>query len=275
MSERLRRALVALIVLSSLVGASAEARAASVERRHEWALTFGVGALAIQQREAQVGFTLEGVGPQGAPLEVDRQSARRPLAAALMLGAQARLWGKLALAIRLTPMLSSFASNAGKNDRVYGAAVHLSVGYLHELERWRLGVMLELGHVFGGYGITSFGRQGQPYVEVEGTRFYDDDIGVHLIDRAWQLGPSLVVERQLSARWGLRATLGWHGLLARRAEVNIAGFIAEDGPVEWKRKPLTDEDLSLRLDGRRVRDASALHYRFEGPTLTVGATWRF
>lgn len=244
-----------------------------------FSLSFGATALPVQLQGSAMDFRLEGAGAAGGPLEVAYRTLPRLVEPGLFVGLEARPYAGMVVALRASALFNSFTSNADKNGRVYGAAFHLGAGYGFGSGPLTLTPRLELGHVIGGYGITSFGRNGQPYVEVDGTRFYDDDVGVHVIDNAWQLGTALQGRYALSQRWSLQLEVGLLWTVGRQSYINIAGFSreGEDAPVEWKRQEFSDSNLELRVDGQPVRDPSGreLPYAFNGPSFTLGVAHHF
>ena len=229
-------------------------------------LSVGVSALPVNLRDSAQTFRLDGARQGGqAPLQTTSSTSARWVEPALAVALDLQPWRALTLAGRLHALTGSFASNEGKNGRVYGAQVGLGVGWAYALGPVTLTPRLEGGWRIGGYGVTSFDRGGEPTVTVGSVTFADDDIGVHVIEDAWQLGAVMQLEHRPHPRWRVSLELGWMWTLSRSAQLNIAGERAGDGQVEWVRRSLDDPSLEWTVDGARVNRAQDLPYDPGGP----------
>lgn len=228
-------------------------------------ISFGLSLMPVHLRSSQQTFRLDGVRQGGqAPLEVQARTSARWVEPALSLGLDLAPWRALTLSARVHALTGSFVDNAAKNGRVYGAQLGLGVGWAKALGPITLIPRAEAGLRLGGYGVTSFDRGGEPTVTVGQTMFADDDIGVHVIDRAWQLGAVMQLEHRPHPRWRVSLELGWMWTLAWSSQLNIAGERAEDGEVVWERRAFNDPSLAWTVDGARVNSPQALPYRFGG-----------
>jgi hypothetical protein len=232
------------------------------------ALRLGLTTLPVNLVQSSQTLRLDGVRPSGAPLIQQMTVGPELLEPAISIGMSIDLFPWLTTSFQVDALLHSFASNQGKNGEVYGARVWLGAGYV-----WRLGpVTLSPGVStalrFGGYGITSFDRAGQQSVTFGDSTFYDDDIGVHVVDVAWQLGPTLSAAYQVAPRWRIMLSVDYLWTAVQSSSVNIAGEI-EDESVAWESVALDDPRLEWTSNGRRVVGPSTLPYTLAGPSAAL------
>jgi hypothetical protein len=239
------------------------------------ALRAGLSVLPTNLVASRQNVRLDGVRPGGAPLEQTRQVEAARFGPALALGLTVEPLPWLTTSLQIDALLASFASNEGKNGQVYGARLALGAG----AHLWRRGPLALSAGVsgavrFGGYGVTSFDRAGQPSVTVGDSTFYDDDIGVHVVDVAWQLGPTLSASYALSSRWRLALSVAHLWTLSQRSSINVAGEV-EDGTVAWERVELDAPSFVWTSQGRRVVGPDTLPYTLSGPSLALLVLYTF
>lgn len=203
------------------------------------------------------------------------QLDQRTFGQAITIGLQYFVTDKLRASFSLRPHFNSFLSNKDKNEQVYGVQFDLGADYMFQLSE---GVNFSLGsslsRVIGGYGITSGGPKNKEYLLVDQNKLYDQDIGFHVIDRAWAVGPRMGLHIRAGQSIILFANTGFQFEFARNSRINIAGAL-ENGNIKWNRKNFSDPDLSLMVDGKRVETGmdNELPYRFSGFYFDVGAAF--
>jgi hypothetical protein len=244
------------IQLLGLIAQTSQAQAPSI------ALRAGISTLSANLSSGQHRVEIEGVRPGGASLIQTREVEATWLTPALALGLQLDLSDWLTTWLQLDAMLNSFVSNEAKNGRVYGARIGLGAAYMWRIGALEVGAGLQLALRLRGYGVTSFDRGGQPSIKFGDSELYDDDIGVHIIDTAWQLGPALLTSWQLTQGWRIMLALDLLWTARHRSAINVAGEL-ESAEVAWERVALDDGKLDLDPSRPTISSTSILDREIE------------
>ncbi len=201
------------------------------------------------------------------------QLEKRQLGQAITIGLHYFVSDQLRTSLTLRPHFNSFLSNKNKNGQVYGVQFDLGADYILPLSKEvNLALGSSISRVIAGFGITSGGPKNKAYLMVDQNKLFDQDVGFHVIDRAWAIGPRMGLHVKAGQNIILFANTGFQFDFARRSRINIAGTL-ENGNVKWNRRGFSDQDLSLEVDGQRIQngDEKNLPYRFSGLYVDLGA----
>lgn len=184
-------------------------------------------------------------------------------------------WRQLVVGLQADLALTSFANEAGKRGRLYGANVSLPVGLRHQLGPLEVTAFVAPTLVFGGAGIGTVARQAGAPIQFGDVRFFDDETALHLLETTFAVTAGLDVRLEL--RRGLAAFVSVSGVqpVVTDRAWNIAGYTDEaQSQVQWHRRALTDAAIDVRFDGKRLADAPGV-LGFDGPRVTAGlaASW--
>ncbi len=258
--------------LGPMVVASAVLLTASVARAGP-ELAFGVGAAALPARHDRTTLDVTVVDATGTRWDWTHVTSPSLLTPGLMVRAELR-WPVFTVGLDAALAFTSFASEAGKLGRTYGATVSLPLGFRVRRGPVELVALAGPSVVFGGYGFGSFARQQNQPIDFGAVRFFDDETALHLLDTSVGVMAGLEVRVPLSRAVALFFQVTGVSVLASSRAFNLAGYVDEaQSKVEWSQRPLSDPALSVRFDGQRF-DRATTAFGFDGPRRVVGIDGR-
>ncbi len=182
-------------------------------------------------------------------------------------------WGVWIFGLDVDVYGISFASEVGKRGRLYGALLSTPFGLRSTFGPLELTGFVAPTLVLGGFGFGTFAQQGAP-IDF-GTRFFDDETALHLLETSFGLAAGVEARVPLGAGLELFVAVSGLRVLATQRALNIAGFADEaQSKVEWVRRPLGGGGVAIRLDGTPL-EASGTALGFDGVRLVSGLAYRW
>lgn len=242
----------------------------------QFQITLAFSLSPVHKKDAPVDFKYVD-GNRNSPYPVDTVSAqyhlkKRYFGNAFTLGVGYFLTQNIRASFQLKPHLNSFLPNRSKNGKVYGVQFDVGLDYFHTVSNeWSVSFGTTASRIIGGFGITSSGPKNKEYLVVNGNNLYDSDIGFHIIDNSWALGPKLGIHYQATHNIVIAAQSGFQMTFGRQSRMNFAGLL-QDGSVKWNRKEFDDTDVTLLIDNTKITNKSIHHlpYQFSGLFFEVG-----
>lgn len=179
---------------------------------------------------------------------------------------------KIRTSFTLQPYLNSFLSNKNKNGNVYGVQFDFGLDYFTSLSRdLSFSFGTTASRIIGGFGITSGGAKNKNFLVVNGNEIHDNDIGFHIIDKCWALGPKIGFHYRASNNIVLSANSGFQFSFGRESKMNFAGTL-KHGSVKWNSKSYNDPDVNLTINDTKITNENIkkLPYNFSGLFFDLG-----
>jgi hypothetical protein len=232
-------------------------------------VAFGVGAGLLPSRHAPSTLDVTVIDTTGARWDLRQDVPASLVTPGLTLRVDVR-WKHLTVGLDAAIAFASFANEAGKTGRTYGATLTLPLGLRQTVGPFDVSAFAGPSLVFGGYGFGTLARKDGAPITFGETRFFDDETALHLLDTSFGLTAGLDVRVPLTPMVSLFAQVSGLTVLWSSRAFNLAGYADEaQSRVEWSRRSLDDPALAVRFDGRRF-DARASVFGFDGPRFLAG-----
>jgi hypothetical protein len=236
------------IAVMALLAEGASAESATVS------FGFGAGLLPARQAAARAEMQVADTGGQSWSWAFESPSSF--VAPGFELRGDVR-WKRLVVGLTADAYLSSFANEANRKGRLYGALISLPVGLRFCFSYVSIEAFGAPFIALGGFGLGTFGRIANAPIEFGQVRFYDDETALHMVEASGGLSAGINLLIAVTASLSVFVTASGLLTLFRNRSYNIAGYSDEaQSEVKWVSQPLSSSAVRARLNGSPLLNSS-------------------